>query len=94
MEEMEDFMKNMKLYGFGGTDFRPVFEYVDTLIKNKEFDNLCGLIYFTDGYGTYPTMPTPYKTAFAFLEDYDHKAVPPWAMSVYWKDDELVTSED
>ena len=94
MEEMEDFMKNMKLYGFGGTDFRPVFEYVDTLIKNKEFDNLCGLIYFTDGYGTYPTMPTPYKTVFAFLEDYDHKAVPPWAMSVYWKDDELVTSED
>lgn len=94
MEEMEDFMKNMKLYGFGGTDFRPVFEYVDTLIKNKEFDNLCGLIYFTDGYGTYPAMPTPYKTVFAFLEDYDHKAVPPWAMSVYWKDDELVTSED
>ena len=84
-EEMEHFMQNMKLYGFGGTDFRPVFEYVDTLIKNKEFDNLCGLIYFTDGYGTYPTKPTPYKTAFAFLEDYNNRDnVPSWAMSVYW----------
>ena len=88
MKEMEEFMHNMKLYGFGGTDFRPVFEYVDTLIKNKEFDNLCGLIYFTDGYGTYPTKPTPYKTAFAFLEDYDSRYVPSWAMSVYWDENQ------
>ena len=89
MREMEDFMQNMRLYGFGGTDFRPVFEYVDTLIKNKEFDNLCGLIYFTDGYGTYPSKPTPYKTAFAFLEDYSNRDdVPPWAMSVFWNEDQ------
>lgn len=89
MKEMEQFMQNMKLYGFGGTDFRPVFEYVDTLIKNKEFDNLCGLIYFTDGYGTYPTKPTPYKTAFAFLQDYNNRDdVPSWAMSVFWDEDQ------
>lgn len=89
MREMEQFMQNMKLYGFGGTDFRPVFEYVDTLIKNKEFDNLCGLIYFTDGYGTYPTKPTPYKTAFAFLQDYNNRDdVPSWAMSVFWDEDQ------
>lgn len=88
MEDMERFMKSMKLYGFGGTDFRPVFQYVDDLIKKKEFTNLCGLIYFTDGYGTYPTKPTPYKTAFAFLEDYNQRDVPPWALSVYWKDEE------
>lgn len=88
MDEMEHFLQNMKLYGFGGTDFRPVFSYVDELIHKKEFTNLCGLIYFTDGYGTYPTQPTPYKTAFAFLEDYDKRDVPPWAMSVYWKEDD------
>lgn len=88
MREMETFMQNMRLYGFGGTDFRPVFEYVDTLIKEKEFDNLCGLIYFTDGYGTYPTKPTPYKTAFAFLEDYNIRDVPSWAMSVTWDENE------
>lgn len=87
-DEMELYMRNMKLYGFGGTDFRPVFEYVDTLIKNKEFENLCGLIYFTDGYGTYPKKPTPYKTAFAFLEDYQNREdIPSWAMSVFWKED-------
>ena len=81
-------MKHMTLHGFGGTDFRPVFQYVDQLIKEHEFDNLCGLIYFTDGYGTYPTTPTPYKTAFAFLEDYEARDVPSWAMSVFWKDED------
>lgn len=88
MDEMDHFMQNLKLYGFGGTDFRPVFQYVDDLVAKKEFENLCGLIYFTDGYGTYPTKPTQYKTAFAFLEDYNHRDVPPWAMSVYWTEDE------
>lgn len=87
-DEMEYFMKHMTLHGFGGTDFRPVFQYVDQLIKEHEFENLCGLIYFTDGYGTYPTTPTPYKTAFAFLEDYEARDVPSWAMSVFWKDED------
>ena len=89
-DEMEEYMQNMRLFGFGGTDFRPVFEYVDTLIKNKEFENLSGLLYFTDGYVTYPRKPTPYKTAFVFLEDYENrKDIPSWAMSVFWKDDLL-----
>ena len=87
-DEMELFMNHMKLYGFGGTDFRPVFQYVEKLQKEHEFEHLCGLIYFTDGYGTYPTTPTEYKTAFAFLEDYTTKDVPPWAMSVIWDSEE------
>lgn len=86
-EQMEEFMQHMKLYGFGGTDFRPVFEYVDDLIKKKEFTNLCGLLYFTDGYGVYPTKPTPYKTAFVFMEDYNRRDVPPWAMQIDWKNE-------
>ena len=87
LQELDEYMKNFKIHGMGGTDFRPVFEYVDTLIKNKEFTNLEGLIYFTDGYGTYPTVPTQYKTAFVFLEDYSYsdKNVPAWAMKTFWK---------
>ena len=69
-DKMEAYLQDMKLFGFGGTDFRPVFEYVDTLIESKEFENLCGMIYFTDGYGTYPKKPTPYKTAFASMMIY------------------------
>ena len=30
-EDMKRYMENFKLIGFGGTDFRPAFEYVNTL---------------------------------------------------------------
>ena len=53
-EEIDEYIKTMRLRGFGGTDFRPVFEYVDKLCREKEFAHLGGLIYFTDGYGTFP----------------------------------------
>ena len=44
IEDFEEFMKNGKLTGFGSTDFRPVFEYVDELTKKGEFTELKGLI--------------------------------------------------
>ena len=80
-EEFENYLKSMKLRGFGGTDFRPVFEYVDNLIKNREFINLKGLIYFTDGYGTFPKEMPDYKTAFIFIDEgYDQPEIPSWAI--------------
>ena len=49
-QQLEKYLESMTLRGFGGTDFRPVFEYVDELIERREFTNLNGLIYFTDGF--------------------------------------------
>ena len=49
-EEFEKCLKGLTLKGFGGTDFRPLFQYVDQLIHLGEFTNLKGLIYFTDGF--------------------------------------------
>ena len=68
-----------------GTDFRPVFTHVDELVRKGEFENLKGLIYFTDGYGEYPTHPTVYDTAFVFPQDgdYDDEKVPAWALKLY-----------
>ncbi len=86
IEEIEAYSKNFKVRGCGGTDFRPVFEYVEKLRKERVLTDLNGLIYFTDGYGTYPKQPTGYKTAFVFLDDYFEKTVPSWAMRVYWKE--------
>lgn len=84
LEELEEYFKKMKLYGFGGTDFRPAFEYVDDLITKKEFTNLKGVLYFTDGYGTFPQKPPKYKTAFVFIEgnDNNYKEVPSWAIQL------------
>ena len=83
-------MDNLTLKGFGGTDFRPVFEYVEELRKNKEFTNLKGLIYFTDGYGAFPARKPDYDTAFVFIDDdYNNPDVPAWAMKLFLQKDEI-----
>ncbi len=91
-EEFEQFIITMQLRGFGGTDFRPVFTYVDKLIENKEFENLKGLIYFTDGFGVYPTKKPNYDTAFVFLdEDYvETPNVPAWAIKLVLSTDDVM----
>lgn len=82
-EEFDEYIGKMQLKGFGGTDFRPVFDYVDRLIARKEFVNLKGLIYFTDGRGIFPARPPKYKTAFVFVDDaLDEISIPIWAMRV------------
>ena len=83
-------MEHMELYGQGGTDFRPAFEYVEQLVTEKEFHDLRGLIYFTDGYGIYPNRMPPFKTAFVFMqEDYTDVDVPVWAIKLILSEDEL-----
>lgn len=89
-EEFDAYIANMQLRGFGGTDFRPVFRYVNELIEQKQFTDLKGLIYFTDGYGTFPEREPDYKTAFVFLEDEDSNTeVPSWAIRLVLSQDEL-----
>lgn len=88
--EFDDYLKKMQLHGFGGTDFRPVFSYVNSLVEIKEFDNLKGLIYFTDGYGVFPSKMPPYDTAFVFVDEgYDVPEVPAWAIKLVLRRDEI-----
>lgn len=80
---------NFKIKGFGATDFRPVFAYVDQLIRDEKIKNLKGLIYFTDGYGIYPESPPRYDTLFVFdREDEYRMPVPGWAIKVILEDEE------
>ncbi len=89
-EDFEAFLKSEKLAGFGSTDFRPVFAYVDELLQKGEFENLKGLIYFTDGYGVYPGRMPAYEVMFAFLNENENgPEVPPWAIKVVLEADEL-----
>ena len=89
-EDFDFFLANEKLTGCGSTDFRPVFSHVDELLQKREFENLKGLIYFTDGYGIYPTAMPPYDVMFVFLDNGDEgPEVPPWAIKVLLDYDEL-----
>lgn len=89
-EDFEVFMKNGRLKGFGSTDFRPTFEYVDNLLAEGEFENLKGLIYFTDGYGIYPSRMPDYDTVFVFLDDNEERPeIPAWAVPVALNEDDI-----
>ena len=90
-DDFEAYLKSMKILGLGGTDFRPVFRYVDQLIEEKSFRNLKGLIYFTDGYGTFPEQKPPFTTAFLFVEEgYEIPDVPPWAIKLVLQHEDII----
>ena len=52
--------------GGGGTDFRPVFEYIDQQINYPTL-----LLYFTDGMGTFPAMEPSYDVMWIMPEEMD-----------------------
>ena len=88
-EDFEEYISGMEIKGLGKTDFRPVFAYVDELVRTKQLSNLQGLIYFTDGLGVFPAEKPKYDTAFIIHRgDYEEPAVPSWAQHM------TVTEED
>lgn len=89
LADFERYIQEADLRGFGLTDFRPVFRYVDQAIAARVFTNLKGLIYFTDGLGHFPEQQPAYDTAFVFLDpDEQQPAVPGWAIRL------VLTRED
>lgn len=91
-EALAECMKRLVIKGRGGTDFKAGLAYVEKLIKEGEFRNLKGVLYFTDGYGEFPVKKPPFETAFIFVkEDYTDIKVPPWAMKVILEPDDIMT---
>lgn len=89
-EEFDNYLETMQIHGLGGTDFRPVFSYVNSLVEIGEFTNLKGLIYLTDGYGEFPAKMPPYDTAFVFIDDgWNNYNVPAWAIKLVLRSEEI-----
>lgn len=79
-EDWLDYAQKVVIQGRGGTDFTPVFNYVEKLRQTRQLKRLRALLYFTDGDGFYPTQPPDYETAFVLLKDSGHpELVPKWA---------------
>ncbi|MBR2254842.1 MAG: hypothetical protein IJ856_03350 [Candidatus Methanomethylophilaceae archaeon] len=79
--DMRRLVNCFELEGGAGTDFRPVFRYIDEMLDSGELRSLKGLMYFTDGMGIYPDKRPSYDTVFVFCDDrYREHKVPPWAM--------------
>ena len=84
-EEMERYRERFEVSGAYGTDFRPVFHYIEDLQKKGELKELKALLYFTDGRGRYPKYAPSYTAAFIFPrgEDIDDENAPFWALKLY-----------
>ncbi len=91
-DEFDEYMKTMKLRGFGGNNEVLLFSYVDDLVRKGAFRNLKGMIYFTDGYGIFPKKKPDYEVAFVFVEN-DRwpipEDIPPWAIKLVLQKDEI-----
>lgn len=88
-EDLKAITDGFAIKGFGATDFRPVFEYIEGLKAKDQLKNLKGLIYFTDGYGIYPDSPPKYDTLFVYDRDDENRMpTPGWAIKVVVEDEE------
>lgn len=79
MEQLET--DSMELYGYGGTDFRPVFERLDEVEKEEEV--IDALLYLTDGFGEVPSEQPKYPVYFIMRKDdaeyhRNYKSLPSW----------------
>ena len=93
LRDLDDYLDNLEIKGLGGTDFRPVFAFVEDALERGELTNLGGLIYFTDGQGTFPARKPDFDVAFAFVDDASAAAsprVPTWAMKVMLEETALL----
>lgn len=90
-EEIEDYIKNISLKGFGGTDFRPVFQYVDEIFNSSQKNEVNGLIYFTDGDGIYPKQMPKFRSVFIINDScFDKTKMPLWATPLFIDNNDLI----
>lgn len=83
-KELENYIDTVTLKGFGGTDFRPVFQYVSDICSISGADEINGLIYFTDGDGIYPSEMPVFKSAFVLHDNgFDKGKIPAWCTVIY-----------
>lgn len=78
--QAQEALAHFEIRGGGNTDFRPVFTYVEELRAAGRLKNPGGLIYFTDGNGTYPAKKPDYPCAFLYPCAYKEEEVPAWAI--------------
>ncbi|MEA2028837.1 MAG: VWA-like domain-containing protein, partial [Campylobacterota bacterium] len=55
---------DFELKGGGGTDYRPVFDFIDVTIPSATM-----MLYFTDGEGIFPRIPPAYEVLWALSQD-------------------------
>lgn len=81
--------------GFGGTDFRPVFQRVEELRKNGTLPNVRGLLYLSDGAGDFPEKAPDYPVAFLIPEEEEGFCfdIPEWVTTLQLQTNDFTIKE-
>ena len=88
-QELQEYLRTLTIRGRGGTDFRPALQYVESLQKDGSLPDLKGVLYFTDGEGTFPEHKPPFEVAFVYVGEEAFRAkVPAWALKVVFSDED------
>lgn len=90
--------------GGGGTDYRCVFRYLESLRESKVQEAVQGVMILTDGYGTFPAAPPACPAAFLladFLKEDGGSArepafdsVPDWAIRLRINEPEAIIGKE
>ena len=92
LEALDRYTEAFTLVGGGGTDFRPAFARIEQLRAEGPLRDMQGVLYFTDGKGTYPAKRPPFDVAFLFLENGETPPeVPAWAMRLVLQPEEFLS---
>lgn len=83
IEELEEVNETMKMYGFGGTSFVPVFRWIEKNLTEKGEQVDC-LLYLSDGEGSFPMKKTEYPVFFIIPGDArdENTHIPEWIRQV------------
>ena len=81
-EDWETIQADPAASGFGGTDFRPVFQWAEELEARE--GPVRGLIYLTDAFGVFPEKPPDFPVYLVLATDRCGLApdIPSWCETV------------
>ncbi len=68
-DQIETLLADFTPKGFGGTDFRPVFQHVAQRQADGTLPRVRGLLYLSDGFGDFPDTPPDYPVTFLILQE-------------------------
>lgn len=91
-DDAERIVEGFETFGCGGTDFCPVFDYVDRCREDLEDGKpFRGLLYLSDGFGDFPGKAPDYPVAFLFPQADEgcfwDGMIPNWVTQVHIRED-------
>lgn len=90
--------RQFEISGCGGTDFCPVFDYVNKQREDPEGKNFRGLLYLSDGYGDFPDEEPEYPVVFLMPREEDDwgwgDPLPEWVTEVRITEDNRLAVQD